>query len=798
MSTPSTNPLTAAEKRKITIAAKADQERREIAAFDAASKKNGGRKAKADAKSNAIWNLDQSGTAESRKRTLSESATLASETIKKARGAKKTSGEQPAPKAKAGRTHVAADIDDSEDSLETKKKPVHIDFTKLVPTKVKSGSKVKAVVAKGVKVFTVVKARSTRGGKANKVAAAKPRLIAESASEEEAVSSDQHDTDAKSDDSEDDNAQDVSPNEDEFEAEMSDKHGSASELFDSDNESIEIDKPRIKSKGKGRQREHLDPDTDNTFSDAPPRVVNIDSDADMPAPVTKISTSLRSRRSSAASWLSGQDLRVPDSDADDDFEASIQLPPKKNGKSRSAQVSEVSSRRGSTTSRHSMAIDSDEEVKLVTKKKSTSRKNYGYGGDDMQLHEAIAKGLSTIPVDVEAPDSTEEAVSAPKKARKVSAARQKKAELERPEVRPGTVAPAKGVAAQLDRIAAAAVDAASRPESEWDISARIMFPAPGKDIGLTSQTEELKSVLRGSIEFIKLSLFFEDAYPAIVSRAGFARSYLLSAAQTPASAHIKDRLETDLSFAARLADIPLDRINITRGDFKRVAAQEIPGLFRFAHLPPAEVRNIVADRLQDHRYIFPVDLATNRLKVELPFHHESIVGVLKKVVFTGQFRTKNLHLFASTSKKHPNRAELPDAMVCLAATAVYGALVEYRATGTLQNIPFTEGTYEDIYRNHMKTLIETRESVPVALHRVLHKLYNLVSETAGATANATASSSVLINLVEECAVNARKLMMVRGIIWRHYPKLGGNGTVLGKEVFPDDAVEVYIQMERMQ
>lgn len=108
---------------------------------------------------------------------------------------------------------------------------------------------------------------------------------------------------------------------------------------------------------------------------------------------------------------------------------------------------------------------------------------------------------------------------------------------------------------QLDRIAAAAVDAASRPESAWPISARIMFPAPGKDIGLTSQTEELKAVLRGCIEFIKLSLFFEDAYPAIVSRAGFARSYLLSAAQSPAATHIKYRLQNDLSFAARLADI---------------------------------------------------------------------------------------------------------------------------------------------------------------------------------------------------------------------------------------------------
>ncbi|KAJ6549963.1 hypothetical protein B0H19DRAFT_850672, partial [Mycena capillaripes] len=86
--------------------------------------------------------------------------------------------------------------------------------------------------------------------------------------------------------------------------------------------------------------------------------------------------------------------------------------------------------------------------------------------------------------------------------------------------------------------------------------------------------------------------------------------------------------------------------------------------------------------------------------------------------------TKNLDLFASTSANHPDRAELPDAMVCLAATAVYGALVEYRATGILQNIPFTEGAYEDIYRNHMRTLSDTRAAAPVALHRVLHKLYN--------------------------------------------------------------------------
>ncbi|KAF8133577.1 hypothetical protein K438DRAFT_1787453 [Mycena galopus ATCC 62051] len=504
----------------------------------------------------------------------------------------------------------------------------------------------------------LVKSRAAKTGKA---AAKNPRVIAESASEdEEAVSSEENSnsTDPKSDQSDGEDAHDVSPNEDEFQTEvphivsgkskaadneegdnsdvdveMKSQHGSVHELFnsdnesieidkprvkskgqarrhdsahdviDSDNESIEIDKPRVKAKGKARRQDKSEPDTDDTFPDAPRRVVFIDdSDAEMPA--SKSGFSHRSGRSSAASWSSGQDLRVPDSDAEEDLPPSILLPPKKKGK-------------------------------------SISRKKQAYG-----------------------------------------------------------------------------------------------------------QTEELKAVLRGCIEFIKLSLVFEDAYPAIVSRAGFARSYLLSASQGPAAVDIKHRLETDLSFAARLADIPLDRINITRGDFKRFAAQEVPGLYRFAHLPAAEVRTIVTERLQDHRYIFPVDSATNRLKGELPFHHEAIVGVLKKAVFTGQFRTKNLHLFASTSTNHPNRVELPDAMVCLAATAVYGALVEYRATGILQNIPFTEGAYEDIYRNHMRTLSDTRAAAPIALHRVLHKLYNLVTESTAATATATGSSAVLINLVE--------------------------------------------------
>ncbi|KAF7364488.1 hypothetical protein MVEN_00317200 [Mycena venus] len=348
-------------------------------------------------------------------------------------------------------------------------------------------------------------------------------------------------------------------------------HGSAKDLFESDKESIEIDKPR--NKGKSRQ-ENFEPESDDTFSDAPKRVAIDISDIDMsdPEPVGKRRASVHSRRSSVASWSSGQDLRVPDSDADDGVE-SYSKPPMKKGK-------------------------------------SACRPLRTYGGDDMRLHEAIAKGLTTVPLDGVSLDgaplddhsrrsltaslyvmydpAAEDVKPVPKKARKVSTARQKQAELERPEVRP--VRPAtrqlsKGLMTQLDRIAAGTIDAASHDESSWHISARIMFPAAGKDIGHNGQTEELKVVLRGCIEFIKLSLLFEDAYPLIVSRAGFARSYLLSAAQAPEAIYIKKRLESDLTFASRLADIPLDRINICQGDFKRFGGQEAPGLYNFASLP---------------------------------------------------------------------------------------------------------------------------------------------------------------------------------------------------------------------
>ncbi|KAJ7937589.1 hypothetical protein B0H13DRAFT_1852560 [Mycena leptocephala] len=343
--------------------------------------------------------------------------------------------------------------------------------------------------------------------------------------------------------------------------------------------------------------------------------------------------------------------------------------------------------------------------------------------DDIALHEAIANVL---------------------KPRKVSAACQKQADLEKPHVR---AAPVPKTTHQVKLEERTTFDAPPpRAETTWHPSAQIVYPAPGKkDILLNSQTEELQGVLRHSIGLVKTGLVFEDGYPAIISRAGFARSYLISSAEIiPNAKHIRERLGLDLKYAAILADILLDRINIQRGDTKRTAAGLAPGLFQFAGLSPSKTRELIEKLLKDHRYIFPVDPQTGRLMTKLPFMHPAMSGVIREAVFTRNFKANNMHLFISTSKKHPKQLELPDAMVALVATALYASLMEYRATGEHQTIAFTEGAYEDTYRNHMKTLADTRDYAPNALHNVLHRLFNFVTSTQPEAG----SSSTLINLVE--------------------------------------------------
>ncbi|KAK7042879.1 hypothetical protein R3P38DRAFT_3179413 [Favolaschia claudopus] len=232
------------------------------------------------------------------------------------------------------------------------------------------------------------------------------------------------------------------------------------------------------------------------------------------------------------------------------------------------------------------------------------------------------------------------------------------------------------------------------------------------------------------------------------SRAGYARERMILAATDISGAiHILQRLGLDPQYAVMLASIPIDRINIVRGNFKRTAVTCVAAFFGLAGLSPETIKLRIEELLKDHRYIFPAN--GDRLHLDQPFSQGAISFILKEEVFTSAtFVTQNLERFPARSRKHPSERELPDSMVALAATAVYAALVEYRATGRRQNIAFTEDAYEATYRNHMETLSQTRQSAPNSMHNILHRLFNDLTESEQVVHTASGSSATLIQLVD--------------------------------------------------
>ncbi|KAJ7321042.1 hypothetical protein DFH08DRAFT_970337 [Mycena albidolilacea] len=269
-----------------------------------------------------------------------------------------------------------------------------------------------------------------------------------------------------------------------------------------------------------------------------------------------------------------------------------------------------------------------------------------------------------------------------KKSKKVSAARQKQADSEEPEIK--TAVPPPQGKSKAKAVPAAPVATIDRPESSWDVSAR--------------------GVLRDTMVLIKIHMLFVDAYPVMVSRPGFGRPYMIKAARArPGAIYILERLSSDPTFGAILAPIPIDRMNILRGNIKRCDVNCVAAFYGLADLEPDQVKG--------------------KLQLDRPFCHGSMSFVLKEELFTNPaFVTQNIERFVSKHDKKPNEPELPDPIVAVVATAQYAALCEYRLTGKRQNIPFTENTYEDIYRNHMATLQLTRENAPKSMHDILHSL----------------------------------------------------------------------------
>ncbi|KAJ6558403.1 hypothetical protein B0H19DRAFT_1235265 [Mycena capillaripes] len=719
------------EKRKATIAAKVAKELEENIAFQ--NQTSGGRKAKQDAKKNAaqtrvVWKADQPST--TRKRTSSTAEV--SEPAKKAREMEPAESDgEPEPvaasksKAKA-RQYAAPSIDIDSDDAESVivKSTRHIDFTNL-PANNKSTSKAPPAKAKA-SYADVTRAKSNSKPKPAKI-------VADSASENDTATSSSSEEDAEDSDQtfDDDGPVDVDEFLPEFPQVVS-THSKASANTSDDSESHELDDiaPRVPKLPKK-----------NTSGPKVKKAVPeelFESDWDeVVAPVPKKKSASKSKAPIVRKVDSDSEDSMPDAphrrlvDSDIDMSDMVPLPTGPRHR-RSSMASSHSSFR----SRHGSDIDFAEAMADAVVSIPRSRRS------SMGSAHSSGRDLSVPASEMGSDSGVEQAAPATKKkTQKVSAHRQKQADSEKPEIKLSVPS------SHLTK-GKAAVDASSRPESSWDISARLVLPGPNKDIGLTAQHPELQTVLRDTMTIIKIFMLFVDAYPLMVTRAGFGRPRLIEAAEArPAASHILERLLKDPTFGATLAPIPIDRMNILRGNLKRCSVSCVLAFFALADLQPHQVKEGVEELLQDHRYIFP--RTAGQFQFTQPFRHGSIRFVLKEELFTSvSFVTQNIERFASKYEKKPTERELPDSMLALVATAIYAALVEYRMTGRHQNTPFTEDAYEDTYRNHVSTLEGARRTAPHATHRIMHALFTEVTEGNKIVHTASGSSSTLIQLVD--------------------------------------------------
>ncbi|KAJ7804029.1 hypothetical protein B0H14DRAFT_3486784 [Mycena olivaceomarginata] len=583
--------LTPAEKAKITRAFNAAQERKAQAAFEAESERTGGRKAKQDAKTNAVWLAKELKSDPKDKTQPKDSAKAKNQADDKIESRKRTSSSVAVADRPKKAKETPADKSGEQEVLTGGKSKAKVKTRKhaapaiAIDTDDEDEPQQKTVKAK---TKTATKASKTPVVPVKAVkptAALKPaKLVPDSNSESES-----------SDDSEEHNVSDAgAPNAEEF----------------------LIEAPRII--GKRKSVPIVSDKEDNEMPDAPPRAAqdlfddDRDSDGVMEDPLLealKRASELKAKKGQ----LSDDDMAGFDSDREFHEEMA-----------KSTRYIERSEARGRSL--------------------STGSWSSGHGLD---VPDTDDEGLADFALYDESGDE-EEPAAKPKKTRKVSAARQKKANLERPQVR---------AASQIKSEPQASIPL-SRPESSYHESARFVNPPPGKDVRLNDQPDACKAVVRGAIALLKISIFCENSYMQILSRTGFGKGL-------PGP-----RLMTDPKYLAVLADLLVDRVNIIRGSVKKLAASLAPGLYKILGLTSEATMKLIEELLKDHRYIFGVDPHTSRIKTDEPFLHAAIIAVIKQAILTGAFKAQVEHLFVSTNPDYPDRLELPDAMVCIATTAV--------------------------------------------------------------------------------------------------------------------------------
>ncbi|KAH9161634.1 hypothetical protein EDB89DRAFT_2080488 [Lactarius sanguifluus] len=286
----------------------------------------------------------------------------------------------------------------------------------------------------------------------------------------------------------------------------------------------------------------------------------------------------------------------------------------------------------------------------------------------------------------------------------------------------------------------------------WPAYTNLKF-APGQNrLTLGGQHEVIRKVVKQSIEDLRASLIFNDAFPDGILATCFIRHSLNIGAKkvskkNSAASSVQERLVDDDDYAFKIIPVLRARIPLFRSEVKDRC--NAIAMAEFTSQVPADIIQSVDWQLSGYQYVYPKGpkgLGQNRLIMRSqPYRNSRIIRVIHDLFFTGggsSFKARFDYLFTSKSGDNGQMVrEVPIVMVALVATALYASIYEWR-TGIRQVVEFSTTTYFDVYRHHVDTLGFIRDGQDSAFHNMMAKIYTEASEFG----NGTGTSMVQIDL----------------------------------------------------
>ncbi|KAJ7731727.1 hypothetical protein B0H16DRAFT_199164 [Mycena metata] len=308
-------------------------------------------------------------------------------------------------------------------------------------------------------------------------------------------------------------------------------------------------------------------------------------------------------------------------------------------------------------------------------------------------------------------------------------------------------------------------------ETDWDPTTRLIFPPTGGQIRLLDQNSTIREITKDAIALSLYELGFKRGYETMVSRPAFVRRLMrICAKKHPQGSHVERRAKEDTTFCGRLAPIICTRGSNVRTMLRSSALSKVATHYELTKPgnTASRVRALVKQLLADQQFILPYAPATARAPpdpvnvgegdvvavsesgpeksfiVALPFHAPAIVDLIHECWWSGSKSLGFTYIkkLKSYHPDRPNEVVLPDAMMCLGATFIWGALQCYSTGRFVPASEFSEARLENTYTS-LADVLEKQRAGPSAkrFNKTMHDLYVNVSHSQSAAAPGASGSA---------------------------------------------------------